>query len=93
MKKEINLEELFNNNFDCYTTEIIDWKEVEAPALSKNKFKELCLNFGEHLLELAAKNANIEEVFVEYMADKGDENPYENIVNKQSILDTIKKIE
>jgi hypothetical protein len=61
MENKINLEELFNNNFDCYTTALVNWKEVDEPVISKDKFKELCLDFGKQLLELAAKNSGLPE--------------------------------
>ena len=92
-ERKINLEEIFNNNFDCYTEfglklECID----EQPALTKDKFKELCLEFGKQLLELAAENANV-EIFEEYDKYKETYIIESAIVNKQSIINTIKQIE
>ena len=89
--KKINIEELFNNNFDCHTIEVINWKQVEVPALTKDKFKELCINLSKQLLELAAENAFADwednrEDFIEIDTDTIS-------VNKQSILDTIKQVE
>ena len=40
MEKIINLEDLFNNNFDCYTEQLIDWRiQDEEPAMTKDVFK------------------------------------------------------
>ena len=84
-KEKINLEKLFNNNFDCYTQVLSKFVEQEEEsALTKDKFKELCLDFGKQLLTLAAENA---KTIKDY---DFDDNP---IVDKQSILDTIKQIE
>ena len=50
--------------------------------ISKAQFKETMLKFGKQLLELAAENATY------------DWNDHEDIIiDKQSILDTIKQIE
>jgi hypothetical protein len=106
MCKKINLEELFDNNFDCYTTALINWKEVDEPAISKDKFKELCLNFGQQLLELAYEKSKIDVLKSEDIETKGwyilnDKNRlvkdqlndlYCYSINKQSILDTINQI-
>ena len=99
-KEKINLEKLFNNNFDCYTQILSKFVEQEEEsALTKDKFKELCLDFGKQLLELASDNAELN-----YYEDKEDwmKEPFNisidnlgNIVgiDKQSILNTIKQIE
>ena len=84
---KINLEDLFNNNFNCYTLSIVNWKEVDEPAITKDKFKELCLEFGKQLLELASENAE-QDYF------KDDEyGGFQTTINKQSILDTINQVE
>jgi hypothetical protein len=58
--KKINLEKLFDNNFDCYTEYDTKWSCInEQPALTKEKFKELCLVFGKQLLALAADDAKV----------------------------------
>jgi hypothetical protein len=84
MSKKIDLEEIFNNNFDCYT-EIFEHSCKESTyeqAVSKDKFKELCLKFGKQLLELAAENAvTVTDIFSQTIE-----------VDKQSILDTINQI-
>ena len=96
--EKINLEKLFNNNFDCHTIEVINWKQVEVSALTKDKFKELCVNLSKQLLALAAENAYIE------VDTKNEGDTYITIItgdscetyiklNKESILDTIKQLE
>ena len=81
-EKKINLEELFNNHFDCYTNFEDKGNYNDEPAISKDKFKELFLEFGKQLLELAAENATY------------DWNDHEDIIiDKQSILDTINEVE
>lgn len=79
-ERKINLDNIFNNNFDCYTNFENEGNYNDEPAISKDKFKELCLEFGKQLLKLASQNAEVEIM-------NGME------VNKQSILDTIKQIE
>ena len=86
---KINLEEIFNNNFDCYTNFEDKGNYNDEPAISKDNFKELCLEFGKQLLELAAENAKIKSnVFISGRTQSTTE-----IVDKQSILDTIKQVE
>ena len=79
-ERKINLGELFDNNFDCYTNFEDKGNYNNEPAISKDKFKELCLEFGKQLLKLASQNAEVEIM-------NGME------VNKQSILNTIKQVE
>ena len=100
-ERKINLEEIFNNNFDCYTNFEDKGNYNDEPAISKDKFKELCLEFGKQLLELAAENTCLTEEcygkkYKEYIITVFNE--YNEIekqiyVNKQSILDTIKQVE
>ncbi len=81
-ERKINLEELFNNHFDCYTNFEDKGNYNDEPAISKDKFKELFLEFGKQLLELASENATY------------NWNDHEDIIiDKQSILDTIKQVE
>ena len=81
-ERKINLEKLFNNNFNCYTNFENKGNYNDEPAISKDKFKELFLKFGKQLLELASENATY------------DWNDHEDIIiDKQSILDTINQIE
>lgn len=87
---KINLDELFNNNFNCYTLSIVNWKEVDEPAITKDKFKELCLDFGKQLLELAAENAEIDRSKSLHV---GSGYMHGLCVDKQSILDIIKQVE
>jgi len=60
-KNKINLEELFDNNFDCYTELIIEWIEVEESAMTKEKFKIVIVDFANELLKLAAENSGLPE--------------------------------
>ena len=100
-ERKINLEELFNNNFDCYTNFEDKGNYNDEPAISKDKFKELFLEFGKQLLELAAENAslhgyktekpdNMDELF---NLCKDDCSELYYYINKNSILDTIKQVE
>lgn len=84
---KINLEELFDNNFDCYTEYGTEWECIdEQPALTKEKFKELCIVFGKQLLKLAADDAKV--VVDTCMGHKtGD-----TWVDEDSILNTINQI-
>ena len=82
--KTINLEELFDNNFDCYTEYGIEWECIdEQTAITKEKFKELCLVFGKQLLELAAENAKSIDPVHSWNTP---------IVDKQSIINTINQV-
>ena len=79
-ERKINLDNIFNNHFDCYTNFEDKGNYNDEPAISKDKFKELCLDFGKQVLELASQNAEVEIM-------NGIE------VDKQSILDTINQVE
>ena len=88
-ERKINLEEIFHNNFDCYTNFEDKGNYNDEPAISKDKFKELCLEFGKQLLELAAENARIYE---DIQYDECDRDFLIAKLDKQSILNTIKQI-
>lgn len=98
METKINLEEMFNNNFDCYTEvtkHSLSEQEFE-PAISKEKFKELCFEFGKQLLELATKNAKIvEDIEYPFMPTINGEfkETVVKVISKQSILKTIDQVE
>jgi hypothetical protein len=93
MSEKINLEQIFDNNFDCYTQAINNWKQFEEPAISKDKFKEVCLEFGKQLLALAAKNAKIENVNTGKCKQTHSlEDGLHFTIHKQSILNTINQI-
>ena len=97
-EKKINLEEIFNNNFDCYTNFEDKGNYNDEPAISKDKFKELCLKFGKQLLELAAENAECKLKIKIECSEFQLENGFSLgtnaiIVNKQSILDIINQVE
>ena len=64
---------------DCYLTTLDKRDEIHAPI---EEVKLAMLEFGKQLLELAAENATY------------DWNDHEDIIiDKQSILDTIKQVE
>ena len=74
-ENKINLEEIIENhrnNTDHWADQDFDEYCIE----------QICLEFGKQLLELAAENAKIIELY------NG-----KAILNKQSILDTIKQVE
>jgi hypothetical protein len=91
MEKKINLEEIWSNKFDCYTSAIVNWKKVDEPAMSRDRFMEVIKEILSQTLELAAKNAEVKTKVVYTMGDDVGEKIY--IINKQSILDTINQIE
>jgi len=96
MSEKINLSQIFDDNFDCYSQIIKNWKRFEDPAISKDKFKEVCLEFGKQLLALAFENAEI--VIWQNNDDLeivGNRAKYllEQTNLKQSITDTIKLVE
>jgi hypothetical protein len=95
MEKKINLKELsakhgFINGFTIHSNS----------TLAQQALNNLLLEFGKQLLELAAENAEIDQIkkldkihnlaFKSYYADEID---MYIIVDNQSILDTIKQIE
>ncbi len=55
--------------------------------------KATMLEFGKQLLELAAENVEIIDDPNSYCGNTGSEYPPDQIVSKQSILDTIKQVE
>jgi hypothetical protein len=85
----INLEEIFNNNFDCYTIKVEHWKEVEEPAMSKECFVKQVNLICKKLLELTSENANVKK---KYTLIGGPPEFIGYGVDKQSILNTISQI-
>ena len=84
MEKKIKLEEILQ---DCWITTLDNSKEVHA---STEDVKLAMIEFGKQLLKLATENA---ETKIDYVST-GEYSGYERIiVDKQSILDTIKQIE
>lgn len=79
--KEINLEEIFDNNFDCYAQ--VNTEEL-FPAIEKPMFIKITRLIIKQVLELAAENAD-------YEID-GQEHIEKIWINKQSILDTINQV-
>ena len=92
-ERKINLEEIFNNNFDCYTNFEDKGNYNDEPAISKDKFKKLFLEFGKQLLELAAENAKTREMTELWSGQVWDDGPLPICIDKQSILDTINQVE
>ena len=81
--QKINLEEILQ---DCYVINYENRKEVYAPI---EDVKSAMIEFGKQLLELAAKNA---KTYTETYCSPYKEE-WDKIVDKQSILDTIKQVE
>ena len=86
-KKKINLDQIFDNNFDCYTELNTMLARIKEPAISKDSFKKLCLQYSIQLLELASENAEWN------VNDDADMHNVNISIDEQSILDTIKQIE
>ena len=78
-ERKINLEEILQ---DYYLITLDNRKEIHAPI---EDVKSAIIEFGEQLLELATENVN---AYIGYSAD----DPIV-MVDKQSILDTIKQVE
>lgn len=78
-ERKINLEEILQ---DYYLITLDNRKEIHAPI---EDVKSAIIEFGEQLLELAIENVN---AYIGYSAD----DPIV-MVDKQSILDTIKQVE
>ena len=77
MGKKINLEEIIKD--ELYNRHLFFNK------INNVQIKNICLEFGKQLLELAAENAKTEVVQMNICGSV-------RIVDKQSILDTIKQI-
>lgn len=80
--KEIDLEKILQNYFSRHTSDI--------PNLEGIKFAmhEAC----KQVLELASENARTMDDPNSYCGNTGSEYPPDIIVNKQSILNTIKQV-
>ena len=88
--KKINIEEILDRR--------IDWGIFSSRnPETANRIEEAMLEFGKQLLELAAENADVEEIYrgKSYRIDSAfyDNDDSKVIVHKQSILDTIKQVE
>lgn len=75
--KKINLEEIIEN--ELYN------KHLFFNKTNPVQIKNICIEFGKQLLELAAENATTEVVQMNICGSV-------RVVNKQSILDTIKQV-
>lgn len=84
--KTIDLEEIFNNNFNCCYA--YDTKDEEI-AMTKSKFKEVVFEICKTVLELAAENAEVVSGFKSTGEYSGHSNWY---VDKETILGTINQI-
>lgn len=80
---KINLNRIINNHID---TSKMNKYDIQAIV---NGF----IMFGEQLLELAAKNAKIKEKKRTVKCSSGYEWVYDKIINKKSIINTIKQVE
>lgn len=83
--KEINLEEIFDNNFDCYAQ--VNTEEL-FPAIEKSMFIKITRLIIKQVLELAAENAKIKSNY----PDNNTVTLDLSYVDKQSILDTINQV-
>ena len=107
MNKNISLDVLFDNNFDCYTEfDLNQSHSDEAPAMTKEKFKLVVMEYSKQLLELAAENADTKDIMgmncddhTPYWGSCCNCGEYQNreiavgtIVDVESITDTIKQI-
>ena len=79
MSKKINLKEILSK----YVDTMDDYVGYDTPI---QNVKDAMIDFGWQLLELAAENAKTEVVQMNISGSV-------RIVNKQSILDTIKQVE
>ena len=80
-ERKINLEEIIKSNSPA-----IYENQTRRDGWTKNQVKNICLEFGKQLLELAVENAEL----IKYTDNFGDPAVY---LNKQSILDSINQIE
>jgi predicted P-loop ATPase/GTPase len=92
-ERKINLEEiLLKNHFHILDT----LKSVYSPDTHTENMYERLMNgikdVCEKTLELAAENAKIIDDPNSYCGNTGSEYPPDEIVSKQSILDTIKQV-
>lgn len=90
MEYKINLEEIINSLQNSYI--------IKSSQSLTIDFKIAMLLFGEQLLELAAENAMLDTTVNYEDIPKNSEatlnnDGYYTIIDKQSILDTIKQIE
>ena len=79
---KINLEEII---YKHAVSQFVDEDDDNMVLLIRRDLKESYIEFGKQLLELAAENVN---AYIGYSAD----DPIV-MVDKQSILDTIKQVE
>ena len=78
--KEVNLEEILKK---------YEWKSLRFGKVAmKNALYEVC----KQVLELASENARTMDDPNSYCGNTGSEYPPDIIVNKQSILNTIKQV-
>lgn len=80
-EEKINLEEIIKE--ELYN------KHLYFNKTNTVQIKNICLEFGKQLLELAAKNA---KTYTETYCSSYKEE-WDKIVDKQSILNTIKQVE
>lgn len=95
MPKKINLEKIISD--ELYN------KHLFFNKTNPVQIKNICIEFGKQLLELAAENANLIEhwensdtKYIEnYFCNFDEDGNLQNVIyaNKQSILDTIKQVE
>lgn len=86
--RKINLEEIIDSQ-NIGEFKIKDY--VSEDGYIHKAYKNAMLEFGKQLLELAAENAKIIEIY--NAEENGFNDAWQKIISKQSILDTIKQVE
>ena len=84
-ERKINLEEIISKTYGC--EDIYEFQR--SFDISVSMIKEICINVCKQVLELAAENAKIINDPNSYCGNTGSEYPADQIVSKQSIIDTI----
>ena len=85
MKEKINLGKVAKQVLKCEEPWALQLKLAEG--VNFKEIEDICLEFGKQLLELAAENATASEYWGNDITEP------QLVVDKQSILDTIKQVE
>lgn len=97
-ERKINLEEILWSIFDPDVNDCTTEREDLQLEITLNpdldRIKMAMIKFGEQLLELAAENADVKAISEMISISNGaDFNIQKMVVDKQSILNTIKQVE
>lgn len=87
MKKVIDLDEIIKS-YETFVT--ISQPHNTEPIFLKENVRNICMEFGKQLLELAAENAKIIEIY--NAKDNGFNAAWEKVIELQSITDTINQV-